>query len=92
MTGTKICLASATGLETIFGLGFGGIEKLGLVGLLLTALIVIWRDGKNEQRRRETLENDRQARLEALIKSTTSAITLNTEVLRKCHDRRESKG
>jgi hypothetical protein len=82
MTGTKICLVSALGLASI-DLTSVDYEKVGIVGILIVAIVVIWKDGKA-----------RQDKLENIIAENTKALSTNTEVqreiketLKKCHEK-----
>ena len=72
MTGAKVCLATAAGLEAATIDGLAAYEKLGIVALLLIAVVVIYRDGCK-----------RQDKLEKIIKENTEAMTNCHETQRR---------
>jgi hypothetical protein len=92
MTGIKILSVAATveGTSLICGLDVQLWARMGMVGMLLVAVIALWRATIEERKRADDAERVRSARLETLIAantaamvSTATAVAVNTESSRQ---------
>jgi len=80
MTGAKVCLAGASGLAIIDATTLEGFEKMGTIGLLVGALIVVWKAGA----KREALVYDMHRKTIEAIERSSLAILQVTEAIKNC--------
>ena len=66
-------LMCAAGAVAVAGTDLPDYDKLGSVGLLLLAVLALWAEGRRKQ-----------AKLESIIESNTSALRGVTDALRNC--------
>ena len=72
MSGIKVLsLAPIAAAMELPNIASGGWEKIGIVGLLILAVVAIWRDS-----------GKRQDKLEKIIERNTEAMTHNADTLR----------